>query len=409
LKIGCVDMATYKYKAITNEGKPLEGIYSAKDKEEVISMLRENRYYPVNIEKAEEEKDIRELQVFSRVKVKDIAVFCRQFYTMLNAGVTIINCLDILRQQTESKKLKHVTGQVYEEVQKGLTFSEALKNHTNVFPELLINMVEAGEVSGNLDTIMDRMAGHYEKEFRINNKVRGAMVYPIILSIVAVGVVIFMLTFVMPTFMEMFEGSDIPLPAPTRLLLTLSDMLQQYWYLFIGGFILIVIGIKRALKIEQGKLLVDRIQLKLPIIKGITEKIVTSRFTRTLSTLSSSGVPLLQSLEIVANVVGNKVVGDGINIAKEEVRKGSSLSDTIKDIGVFPLMVTSMIEVGEESGALDEILEKTAAFYDEELETALQKLTTMIEPLMIVVMAAVIGFIVISMILPMFAMYDTLG
>jgi type IV pilus assembly protein PilC len=189
-------MATYKYEAITNEGKPLKGTYNAKDKEEVISMLRENRYYPVNIEKGEEEKDIRDLKIFSRVKIKDIAVFCRQFYTMLNAGVTIINCLDILRQQTENKKLKHIVGNVYEEVQKGLTFSEALRNHTSVFPDLLINMVEAGEVSGNLDTIMDRMAGHYEKEFRINNKVRGAMVYPIILSIVAIGVVIFMITFV---------------------------------------------------------------------------------------------------------------------------------------------------------------------------------------------------------------------
>ena len=401
-------MATYKYKAMTNTGEALEGTYNAKDREEVISMLRANKYYPVDIKETDVEKDIRDLQIFSKVKAKDIAVFCRQFYTMLNAGVTIINCLNILRQQTENKKLKHVIGQIHEEVQKGLTFSEALKNHKNVFPELLINMVEAGEVSGNLDTIMDRMADHYEKEFKINNKIRGSMVYPIILSIVAIGVVIFMIIFVMPTFMEMFEGSDVPLPAPTRLLLTFSDMLQQYWYLFIGGFILIVIGIKRALKIEQGRLLMDRIQFKLPIIKGITEKIVTSRFTRTLSTLSSSGVPLLQSMEIVANVVGNKVVGDGINTAKEEVRKGESLSSTIEDIGIFPLMVTSMIEVGEESGALDEILEKTAAFYDEELETALQKLTTMIEPLMIVVMAAVIGFIVISMILPMFSMYDTI-
>ncbi|HZK56790.1 MAG TPA: type II secretion system F family protein [Clostridia bacterium] len=400
---------TYKYKAITNEGNSLEGTYNAKNREEVILMLRENKYFPVNIEEAEEEKDIRDLQIFDRVKAKDIAVFCRQFYTMFNAGVTIVNCLDVLRQQTENKKLRHAIGQVYGEVQKGLTFSEALENHTKIFPELLINMVEAGEVSGNLDTIMDRMANHYEKEFKINNKIKGAMVYPAILSIVAIGVVIFLITFVMPTFMEMFEGSDILLPAPTRLLLTLSDMLKQYWYLFIIGFALIVLSIKQALKVERGRLLMDTLQFKLPVIKGITEKIVTSRFTRTLSTLSSSGVPLLQSLEIVANVVGNKVVGDGINTSKEEVRKGSNLSGTIKNIGVFPLMVTSMIEVGEESGALDEILEKTATFYDEELEAALQKLTAMIEPLVIAVMAVVVGFIVISMVLPMFDMYDTLG
>ncbi len=401
-------MATYKYKAITSEGKSLKGTYNAKNKEEVILMLRENKYYPVNIKETEEEKDIRNLQIFSKVKVKDLAIFCRQFYTMLNAGVTIINCLDILRQQTENKKLKYVIRKVYEEVQKGLTFSEALKNHKNVFPELLINMVEAGEVSGNLDIIMDRMANHYEKEFKINNKIKGAMVYPIILSIVAIGVVVFLITFVMPTFMEMFEENDIPFPVPTRVLLIFSDILQQYWYLFIGGLIIIIFIIRRALKMEKGRLLVDGVQLKFPIIKGITEKIVTSRFTRTFSTLSASGVPLLQSLEIVANVVGNKVVGDGINTAKEEVRKGVSLSNTIKDIDVFPLMVTSMIEIGEESGSLDKILEKTAAFYDEELEVALQKLTTMIEPLMIVVMSLVIGFIVISMVLPMFDMFGTL-
>ena len=401
-------MAKYRYRAITNEGKSLEGMYSAKNEEEVILMLRENRYYPINIKETEEEKDIRSLPAFSKVKAKDIAVFCRQFYTMLNAGVTIINCLDILRQQTENKKLKQVINKVHEDVQKGLTFSEALKNHKNVFPELLINMVEAGEVSGNLDTIMDRMAEHYEKEFKINNKIKSSMVYPLVLSVVAVGVVIFMLIFVMPTFMEMFEGSDAPLPGPTVLLLGISDALKNFWYLFIAGAIVLVFGTKQITKLDAGRLFVDKMKFKLPIIKGTTEKIVTSRFTRTLATLSASGVPLLQSMEIVANVVGNKIVGDKINIAKEEVRKGVNLSATIRDTGVFPVMVTSMIEIGEESGSLDDILEKTAAFYDEELEAALQRLTTMIEPLMIVVMAAAIGFIVIAMIMPMFDMYGTI-
>lgn len=401
-------MAKYRYRAITNEGKSLEGMYSAKNEEEVILMLRENRYYPINIKETEEEKDIRSLPAFSKVKAKDIAVFCRQFYTMLDAGVTIINCLDILRQQTENKKLKQVINKVHEDVQKGLTFSEALKKHKDVFPELLINMVEAGEVSGNLDTIMDRMSEHYEKEFKINNKIKGAMVYPLVLSVVAVSVVIFLLIFVMPTFMEMFEGSDTPLPGPTVLLLGISDALKNFWYLFIAGAIALVFGTKQITKLNAGRLFVDKMKFKLPIIKGTTEKIVTSRFTRTLATLSASGVPLLQSMEIVANVVGNKIVGDKINIAKEEVRKGVNLSATIRDTGVFPVMVTSMIEIGEESGSLDDILEKTAAFYDEELEAALQRLTTMIEPLMIVVMAAAIGFIVIAMIMPMFDMYGTI-
>lgn len=407
-KTGDGYLAKYKYRAITSDGKPIEGIYNAKSREETILMLRENKYYPVNIKEAEEKKDIRNYQIFSKIKIKDIAIFCRQLYTMLNAGVTIINGLDVLWQQAENKKLKHVIGEVYEEIQKGLTFSEALKSHKNIFPELLINMVEAGEISGNLDIIMDRMADHYEKEFKMSNKIKGAMVYPIILSIVSVVVVVFLITFVMPAFIEMFEEGSVLLPIPTRILLLFSDILQQYWYLFIVGLIIIVIGVRQVLKVKKGKFLVDRIKFKFPIIREITEKVTISRFTRTLSTLSASGVPLLQSLEIVANVVGNRVVEDRLDKAKEEIKKGVSLSNTVKDINIFPPMVTSMIEVGEETGSLEEILEKTAAFYDDELEAVLQRLTTMIEPLIIIVMSLIIGFIVVAMLLPMFGMFDTL-
>ena len=402
-------MPTYKYKAITNQGKALEGTHNARSEEEVVRMLRKNKYFPVHIQETENKKDIRDIQIFSKVNTKDIAVFCRQLYTMLNAGVTLINCLEILHQQTGNKKLKQVIGQVYETVQKGFSFSEALKKQKSIFPDLLINMVEAGEASGNLDTIMDRMATHYEKEFKINNKIKNAMVYPIILSIVSMVVVIFLLTFVMPTFIEMFEDSGAPLPTPTRILLSMSNFLQQYWYLLIGIFIILVSVMYQIVKTHQCRLFLDKLQLKLPILRGTTEKIVTSRFTRTLATLSASGVPLLQSLEIVSNIVGNKVVGNGINRAKEEVRKGTSLYKAIKDIHVFPPMVISMIQIGEESGSLEQILDKTASFYDDELEAVLQKLTTMIEPLMIVAMAIVIGFIVISMMLPMFDMFNTIA
>jgi len=237
-------MPAYKYKAVTSQGKNLEGVYTGKDKQEVLSMLREKKHIPIKIEEVMEKKDIRELHLFNKVKSKDIAVFCRQFYTMLNSGVTIMTSLDVLRQQTENKKLRFVIGEVYEEVQKGLTFSEALKKYKATFPDLLIHMVEAGEVSGNLDTIMDRMATHYEKEYKINNKIQSAMVYPMLLSTVAVFVVIFLITFVMPTFMSMFAGSGVELPAPTRILLAISDVLQTYWYLFIVGFIFGILGIQ---------------------------------------------------------------------------------------------------------------------------------------------------------------------
>ncbi|MCC5911471.1 MAG: type II secretion system F family protein [Clostridiaceae bacterium] len=400
-------MPIYKYEAVLQQGKKIKGKYEGKSEEEVLQVIRQQRAIPITIKEVIEKNSITEIELFNPVSIKDLAIFCRQFYTMLNAGVAIITCLDILRQQTNNKKLKRILGEVYENVQKGMTFSEALKKHTEVFPELLINMTEAGEASGNLDTIMDRMASHYEKEHKINNKIKGAMVYPIILSVVSVMVVIFLLTFVMPTFMSMFTGSGVELPMPTRVLLAISDGLQRYWYIFLLGLVSIIAGGQYYLKTSAGKWTVSKIKLNIPIVKDTTIKVITSRFARTLATLISSGVPLIQSLEIVAKIVGNKVVEKGINEAKEEISKGYNLSKPIQEMGIFPPMLYSMIQVGEESGVLDTILEKTANFYDEEVEIAIQKMTTLIEPIMIVVMALLIGFIVISMVLPMFDMMNT--
>ncbi|MFT9494814.1 type II secretion system F family protein [Anaerosolibacter sp.] len=402
-------MPTYQYKAMSRTGENIVGTYTAASKAEVLQMMREKQFYPIHVDEIIEGKDVQSFRLFNRIKTKDIAVFCRQFYAMLNAGVTILSCLDILRQQIDNKRLRFVVGEVYEEVQKGLTFSEALKKHDAVFPELLIHMVEAGEVSGTLDVIMDRMATHYEKENKIQNKVKGAMVYPIVLSFVSVAVVIFLLTFVMPTFVGMFEGSGVELPLPTRILLSSSTALQKYWYIFFLLLSLVFYLLKKYLETDMGKSQFDLLKFRIPVIKGTTQKVVTSRFTRTLSTLLSSGIPLLQALEIVAKVVGNKVVADGILKAKEDVRKGIELAGPIKNMGLFPPMVDSMIRIGEESGSLDEILDRTANFYDDEVETALQRMTTLLEPLMIVIMAVAIGAIVIAMVLPMFDMINTVN
>jgi type IV pilus assembly protein PilC len=401
-------MPTYKYKAINKTGEKIEGNYTAKSKSEVIYMLRQNQNLPVKIEEVIEKENVLNFESFKKIKVKDIAIFCRQFYTMLNAGVTVLNVLDTLRYQTENKKLKAVVGEVYEEVQKGLTFAEALKKHQKIFPDLLINMVEAGEVSGTLDVIMDRMAVHYEKENKITNKVKGAMMYPIILSIVSILVVVFLLTFIMPTFVGMFEGSGVELPLPTRILLMISGIIINYWYFVFTALLLMILGIKKYIGTNNGQFLIDHIKFKIPIVKGTTQKVITSRFTRTLSTLLASGIPLIQALDIVSRIVGNVIVEKGILKAKEDVRKGVDLATPIKQMGVFPPMAESMIRIGEESGALDEILDKTANFYDEEVEAALQKMTTLIEPVMIVVMAIVVGSIVIAMVMPMFEMMNTI-
>ncbi|SDK52536.1 type II secretion system F family protein [Natronincola ferrireducens] len=399
-------MPVYEYKAVTTNGENIEGSYTAKTKNEVVMMLKQNQNYPISIKEAES-KDIRDMQIFSSVKTKDLSVFCRQFYAMLNAGVTIIQCLDILRQQVENKKLKKIVAEVYEEVQKGLTFSEALKKHSTVFPQLMTYMVAAGETSGSLDIIMDRLATHYEKENKINNKIKSAMIYPIILTFVSVAVVIFLLTFVMPTFLGMFEGSGVPLPLPTKILLAISAGLRTFWYIILIGAIVLFYGIKRYITTEDGGLRFDRLKFSLPIVKQLNQKIVTARFSRTLSTLLASGIPLLQSLENVANAVGNKYAAEGIMKAREDVRKGVDIATPIKRTGLFPPMLDNMIRIGEESGTLDDILDKTANFYDEEVDFAIGKMTTLLEPIMIVVMAVIIGFIVIAMVLPMFDMLQT--
>jgi len=402
-------MSGYKYKAITAEGKTLEGLYEANSKDDVLVMLRQNEYYPISIIEKKSSKEIDLSVFFGKVKLKDIAIFCRQFHTMLQAGVSLISCLDILRLQTEKKRFKLTIGKVYEKVQQGLTLSEAMNKHSDVFPELLINMVVAGEASGNLDVILSRMAVHYEKETKIVNKVRSAMVYPIVLAIFAFLVVILLLVFVLPNFIVIFEGSGTALPTPTKILLSISGFLVNYWYIALGIGIAFIISIILLMKVPKIKYTIDALKFKIPIIKGINQKVVTSRLSRTLATLLSSGLPLLQVLDIVAQIVNNKVVEEGLKKAKEDVKRGVLLSVPIKRMNLFPPMFISMLTIGEESGSIDEILDKTANYYDDEAETALEAMTKLVEPLMIVVMAVVVGSIVAAIILPMFDMMNSIA
>lgn len=397
----------YKYKAVTDNGQVIEGIFDALSEQEVISMLKESNYMPIKIEQTKDSGASQTIS-FGKVKKKDLAVFCRQFYTMLNAGVSIVKTLDILERQTENKIMKKAVNNIYESVQKGMALSESMRNNPKAFPSILINMVEAGEASGNLDTIMDRMAVHYEKEFKIENKVKGAMIYPIVLAVIATAVVVFLMVGVMPTFIGMFESSGVELPSPTRALLIISNSMQNRWYLYIATIISLIFVIRFIGQTDGGGLVFDTIKLSLPVVKNSSIKIATSRFTRTLSTLLSSGIPLIQGIDIVGRVIGNKNIAKKLESAKEEVRKGIPLSKTIKDTNTFPPMVDSMIKIGEESGALDDILNRTADFYDEEVEVALQKMTEMLQPLMIIIMALIVGFIVIAIALPMFDMVSTI-
>ena len=390
---------------MNSEGEKIEGIYEANSKEEVIDYISSNGYYPLLVEEVIESKNIK-FNFGKRVKVKDIAIFCRQFYTMLNAGVPILTCLDILSNQIVNEKLSEAVKEVSDDVERGEILSDSMRKQKDIFPNFLTTVVAAGEASGNLEIIMLRMSNNYEKENKINNKVRNAMIYPIILSLVAIVAVIFILVYVMPTFTQLFEGSGTQLPWTTNFLIGISSGIQNNWILLLVLLVLIIVGISIFYKTDHGALLFSKLKLKFPVVKNVTQMLIVSRFTRTLSILIASGLPLVDSLEIVAKVSENKIVENTILNIKDDVTRGESLYDSMKQSEVFPPMLYSMIKIGEETGSLEGILNKTADFYDEELDSTIQNAVSLIEPILIVIMGLVIGFLVISIMLPMFDSYN---
>ena len=401
-------MANFKYKAINSEGQRIEGSQSADSENQIREMLLSNQYYPLSIEK-ENSKNKISFSFNRKVKLKDIAIFCRQFYVMLDSGLSIGKTLNILIEQGEKPKLREALIGVNSDIKRGETLASSMGKRKDVFPKLLTSMIDAGERSGNLDIILKRMAEYYEKETKIRGKIKSAMIYPIVLGVVAIIAITFILTFVMPTFVQMFEENNVELPMSTKMVLGTSKMLGKYGIIF---FLVLVIGIillGKYLKSEEGQYKLSVINLKLPVIKKLTQKIVVSRFTRTMGIVSSSGMSLVTSLEIVASVVGNKIAEKELLKVKEKVLKGEGLGDSIMNIKIFPPMLASMVKVGEEVGSLDSILDKTADFYDDELEREIQTVTALIEPAMIVIMGVIIGFLLISILTPMFKMYNSIG
>lgn len=402
-------MPLYAYRARDMGGNLVTGTLEVDSKSQCIDILKQRNYYIIDIQEEIVKQDILDFSSFKKVKVKDIAVFCRQFATLINAGIPIVTSLATMREQVENKRLKNALREVYEEVQKGRTLSDAMKRHSDVFPMLLYNMVEVGEVSGTLDKVMNEMAEHYEKENELNQKIKSALTYPVIVSIVAILVVIFLLTNVLPIFVGMFENAEVELPLPTRILIAISSFISQYWYFYIGVILVITYSISSFLKTPQGRCIYDRMLLNMPIFGPLNKKILISRFTRTLGTLISAGVPLMKAMEVVEKVVGNTVVAEGLKKAQDDIKKGLPLSEPLKRIGIFPPMVIQMISVGESSGSLDSILNKAADFYDGEVDTAVSQMTTLLEPLIIVMLATVVGFIVISIVMPLFELYNFIG
>lgn len=401
-------MPNFKYQAINSNGETIQSTMAAGSHKELVEKLRNQKLYPVTVE---EEGIVSKsgLVLAKKVKSGEIAIFLRQLTTLISTGVPIIDSISIITSQLKSGKFREVMSDVYENIHKGFSFSEALKKHPTVFSNLMVNMIESGEISGSLDLVVARLAANYEKDEKIKKKVKSALIYPIILSIVAILVVMFLLVFVMPTFIGMFESSGIPLPGPTKVMLAIGNNIRTAWYihiLIVGGT---VFGIRRYISMPEGRLRFDHIKMKIPYLKTVVINLITARFARTLSTLLYSGVPLLDALENTARVIGNAYAERDIMESRKEVRMGHELANPIARIPYIPKMLSSMIKIGEESGALDDILEKTADFYESEVETSIQQMTAIFEPLLIVFMGIILGFIIVSMAMPMFDMVNTVA
>lgn len=401
-------MGTFAYVGRTKQGAVRKGEVSAKSKEEALEQLKKQNLTITTLD----EKAGFSFSLGGGVGDKDIVVFTRQFGTMINAGLPLVQCLDILANQSDNKALAKAVGETKVAVEGGSTLADALRKHPKVFDELYCNMIHAGETGGLLDTILGRLSKHIEKAMKLKGQIKSAMVYPAAIIGVAVIVISVLMIWVIPIFAKMFtelSGGKMGLPGPTQLVIDISNFMQSYFLLIIAGIAASVWGIKKYYKTAQGKLFIDTVLLKAPIFGDLIRKASTAKFTRTLGTLISSGVPLLEALNICAKTSGNKVIELSLMDARVSISGGKTIAEPLQKSNVFPKMVTQMIAVGESTGALDAMLGKIADFYEEEVDQAVAALTALLEPLMMVFLGTIIGFIVVAMYLPIFSMASAIG
>jgi type IV pilus assembly protein PilC len=404
-------MATFAYVGRSKSGTVKKGELAAKSRDEAVEQLRKQSVVVTSLE----EKAAKEgfsFSLGSGVGDKDLVIFTRQFGTMINAGLPLIQCLEILSTQSENVALRKAIGEVKGQVEGGSTFSDALRRQSKIFDDLYINMVHAGEVGGLLDTILSRLSKHIEKAMKLKGQIKSAMVYPSAIIGIATIVISVLMIWVIPVFEKMFKelsGGKMALPGPTQLVIDVSNVFQSYWYIIFGTMVGIVVGIKKYYATPQGRLVLDSLMLKMPVMGDLIRKASVAKFTRTLGTLLASGVPLLEALTICAKTSGNKVVENALLEAKVSISGGKTISDPLAKCGVFPKMVTHMIAVGESTGALDSMLGKIADFYEDEVDEAVTNLTALLEPMMMVFLGVTVGFIVVAMYLPIFTMANAIG
>jgi len=395
---------SYAYKVRDRDGKMAAGSMEAESEEAVVGRLRQLGYAPISIEpdKGAGLKTEIKLPGTGRVKLKDLAVFSRQFATMINSGLSLLRALTILGEQTSNRRLGEVIIQVRAEVEKGTSLSAALARHPKIFNRLYVSMVRAGEIGGFLDQVLVKVAETFEKEVELRGKIRSAMTYPVVVSIMVIGIVAAMLIFIVPTFETLYASLGGTLPLPTRMLMGASNVLRRFFPVVVLVVIALVFLFRRWRATDRGRYQWDRFKLKVKVFGPLFHKTALSRFSRTLSTLIRAGVPILQALEIVGETVNNMVISRAVRDVQDAVREGESLATPLAKHATFPAMVVQMMAVGEETGALDTMLSKVADFYDQEVEAAVASLTSMIEPILIAVMGACVGGMVIALYMPLF-------
>jgi type IV pilus assembly protein PilC len=401
-------MATYVWKGRTLAGEAQTGEIEVSRQEEALDLLRKRKILVTSLS-PKVGFTMPKFGGATTVSTRDLAIFTRQFATMISAGLPLVQCLDILSKQASKPSFGRVISEVTREVESGSTLSDALGKHKSVFDDLFRNMVAAGEAGGILDEILMRLATYIEKADALKRKVQSAMVYPGVVLTVALGATAFMLIFIIPTFAKMFSDFGGELPLPTKIVLWMSNGLKMFWWVGVLGIIVGVVALKRYYATEAGNRQIDALLLKIPVLGDVLLKGSVARFTRTLGTLIASGVPILSGLEITARTAGNKIIAEAIMTARASIREGETVAAPLKASGVFPPMVVQMITVGEQTGALDEMLTKIAVFYEAEVDTAVDTLTSIIEPVMIVVMGGIVGGMVVSMYLPMFKLISVVA
>ncbi|MEM7008559.1 MAG: type II secretion system inner membrane protein GspF [Thermodesulfobacteriota bacterium] len=401
-------MPVYKYKAIDETGKAVHGVIDAESPKGATEKLKRQGVFLSSLNEAKESKS-RSFNPFSGIKISELAVTTRQFSTLISAGLPLEASLSALSEQTEDARLGQVLAEVRERVSEGSSLANALAEHKNVFSDLYINIVRAGEASGTLDIVLLRLADFLETQAALTSRVRGALIYPMFMFLIGGGVLFFTMTYVIPRIAKIFEESQSSLPFMTLILIKISDFLNNNILLMFILAIIAVFAAFRFYKTERGKMFFDRLTLKLPIFGKLTSMVVISRFTRTLGTLLSSGIPLLDALQIGEAVMGNKVYGKTLEEVRDNVREGASLAQPLRDSGVFPPLVTRMIAVGEQTGEMEAMLAKVADIYDQQVETTVSTLTSLLEPVMIVIIGAIMGFIVFAVLLPIFNLTSTVG